>query len=115
MPPDPMTPKPTGTVTLLFSDIEDSTSRLAELGAEQYHAALEEHRRIRDRPRLSAARGDLRTDYRTDLEASSFQWAMKACSEEGFHAPAPPARSVRGRSRPLHRGFPRDRFLWQLT
>jgi class 3 adenylate cyclase len=41
-----MTPKPTGTVTLLFSDIEDSTSRLAELGADRYHAALEEHRRI---------------------------------------------------------------------
>ena len=41
-----MTIKPTGTVTLLFSDIEDSTSRLAELGAEQYHEALEEHRRI---------------------------------------------------------------------
>jgi hypothetical protein len=34
-----MTAKPTGTVTLLFSDIEDSTSRLAELGAERYHAA----------------------------------------------------------------------------
>src|SRR5258706_355059 len=41
-----MPPKPTGTVTLLFSDIEDSTSRLAELGAEQYNEALEEHRRI---------------------------------------------------------------------
>src|SRR2546428_472054 len=41
-----MTPQPTGTVTLLFSDIEDSTSRLAELGAHKYHAALEEHRRI---------------------------------------------------------------------
>ena len=41
-----MTPKPTGTVTLLFSDIEDSTSRLAELGADRYHATLEEHRRI---------------------------------------------------------------------
>jgi len=40
MPTDPMTPKPTGTVTLLFSDIEDSTSRLAELGADRYHAAL---------------------------------------------------------------------------
>jgi len=46
MPTDPMTPKPTGTVTLLFSDIEDSTSRLAELGTDRYHAALEEHRRI---------------------------------------------------------------------
>ncbi|HEV2041036.1 MAG TPA: adenylate/guanylate cyclase domain-containing protein, partial [Casimicrobiaceae bacterium] len=41
-----MTTKPTGTVTLLFSDIEDSTSRLAELGADQYRVALEEHRRI---------------------------------------------------------------------
>src|SRR5258708_30207901 len=38
--------RPTGTVTLLFSDIEDSTSRLAELGAERYYAALEQHRRI---------------------------------------------------------------------
>jgi hypothetical protein len=43
-----MTPKPTGTGTLLFSDIEDSTARLAELGADRYHAALEEHRRIDD-------------------------------------------------------------------
>ena len=41
-----MTPKPTGTVTLLFSDVEDSTSRLAELGVDRYHAALEEHRRL---------------------------------------------------------------------
>ena len=41
-----MTPKPTGTVTLLFSDIEDSTSRLAELGTDRYHAALEVHRRL---------------------------------------------------------------------
>jgi len=41
-----MTPKPTGTVTLLFSDIENSTFQLAELGADQYHAELEEHRRI---------------------------------------------------------------------
>src|SRR2546423_14623772 len=41
-----MTSKPTGTVTLLFSDIEDSTSGLAALGAEQYNDALEEHRRI---------------------------------------------------------------------
>src|SRR5438552_16049012 len=41
-----MAAKPTGTVTLLLSDIEDSTSRLAELGAEQYNEALEKHRRI---------------------------------------------------------------------
>ena len=41
-----MTSKPTGTGALLFSDIEDSTSRLPELGTDPYHAALEEHRRI---------------------------------------------------------------------
>ena len=46
MPTDPMTLQPTGTVTLLFSDIEDSTSRLAKLGAERYQAVLEEHRLI---------------------------------------------------------------------
>jgi class 3 adenylate cyclase len=55
-----MTPKPTGTVTLLFSDIEDSTSRLAELGADKYHAALEEHRRIlRDAVARHAGRAPL--------------------------------------------------------
>jgi hypothetical protein len=31
-----MTTKPTGTVTRLISDIEDSTFRLAELGADRY-------------------------------------------------------------------------------
>jgi hypothetical protein len=31
-----MTTKLTGTVTLLFSDIEDSTSRLADLGSATY-------------------------------------------------------------------------------
>ena len=43
----------------------------------------------------AAADGNLRTDYRADLEASRFQWAMKAWSEEGFHAPAPPAKGRR--------------------
>jgi hypothetical protein len=36
-----MSTKPTGTVTLLFSDIENSTSRLADLGVDRYHAAPE--------------------------------------------------------------------------
>jgi predicted ATPase len=40
---------PTGTVTLLFTDVEGSTKLLHELGAEQYAAALLEHRRqLRD-------------------------------------------------------------------
>lgn len=40
---------PTGEVTFLFTDIEDSTALLRELGPERYSAALQEHRRaIRD-------------------------------------------------------------------
>jgi predicted ATPase len=37
---------PTGTVTLLFSDVEGSTTLLHELGAEGYADVLAEHRRI---------------------------------------------------------------------
>jgi predicted ATPase/predicted negative regulator of RcsB-dependent stress response len=37
---------PTGTVTLLFSDVEGSTTLLHELGAEAYADALAQHRRI---------------------------------------------------------------------
>jgi predicted ATPase len=37
---------PSGTVTLLFTDIEGSTKLLDELGAEGYSQALAEHRRI---------------------------------------------------------------------
>src|SRR5439155_17931620 len=36
---------PSGTVTLLFTDIESSTRLLAELGPEAYAKALAEHRR----------------------------------------------------------------------
>jgi predicted ATPase len=37
---------PRGTVTFLFTDIEGSTRLLEELGAEEYGAALAEHRRV---------------------------------------------------------------------
>jgi class 3 adenylate cyclase len=37
---------PTGTVTLLFSDVEGSTTLLHELGAGAYADVLAEHRRI---------------------------------------------------------------------
>jgi predicted ATPase len=37
---------PSGTVTFLFTDIEGSTKLLHELGAEQYAAALADHRRV---------------------------------------------------------------------
>ncbi len=37
---------PTGSVTLLFTDVEGSTRLLNELGAEAYEEALAEHRRL---------------------------------------------------------------------
>jgi class 3 adenylate cyclase len=37
---------PSGTVTFLFSDIEESTRLLDELGPEVYRAASREHRRV---------------------------------------------------------------------
>src|SRR5919198_6497447 len=36
---------PTGTVTFLFTDVEQSTRLLTELGADAFAEALEEHRR----------------------------------------------------------------------
>lgn len=41
-----MAVRPSGTVTLLFSDIEGSTRLLLELGAERYGEVLEEHRML---------------------------------------------------------------------
>ena len=38
--------QPTGTVTLLFSDVEGSTQLLQRLGPETYAAAIELHRRL---------------------------------------------------------------------
>src|SRR5207247_2901052 len=44
-----MVERPSGTVTFLFTDIEQSTRLLAELGADAYGRALEEHRdRLRE-------------------------------------------------------------------
>ena len=40
-----MAVQPSGTVTLVFTDIEGSTALLDELGAEAYNAALDDHRR----------------------------------------------------------------------
>src|SRR3954464_6713092 len=41
-----MAEQPTGTVTLLFTDVEGSTRLLDRLGAERYRDALELHRRL---------------------------------------------------------------------
>jgi predicted ATPase/class 3 adenylate cyclase len=41
-----MTAQPSGTVTMLFSDVEGSTQLLARLGAEAYGDVLEQHNRL---------------------------------------------------------------------
>ena len=41
-----MVVQPTGTVTLLFTDIEGSTRLLERLGPERYGEALDVHRRL---------------------------------------------------------------------
>ena len=38
--------QPSGTVTLVFTDIEGSTRLLEELGTDAYRQALGEHRRV---------------------------------------------------------------------
>jgi predicted ATPase/class 3 adenylate cyclase len=43
---EPTRDLPSGTVTFLFTDIEDSTNLLRELGTERYSATLAEHRRV---------------------------------------------------------------------
>ena len=41
-----MSDRPAGTVTLLFSDIEQSTQMLDVLGVDEYGVALDDHRRF---------------------------------------------------------------------
>jgi class 3 adenylate cyclase len=41
-----MSAQPTGTITLLFSDIEGSTRLLERLGTDRYAEALDLHRRL---------------------------------------------------------------------
>ena len=61
-----MSAQPTGTVTLLFSDIEGSTRLLEGLGAERYSEVLELHRRLL-REAFAAHDG-----YEVDTEGDSF-------------------------------------------
>jgi class 3 adenylate cyclase len=70
-----MAAQPTGTVTLLFSDIEGSTRLLRELGEEAYREALAAHRRmVRD------AFGRF-GGYEVDYEGDAFFVAFRSASE----------------------------------
>ena len=68
-----MAAQPTGTVTLLFIDIEGSTRLLDQLGAERYRDALAEHRRVlREAFRRH---GGYEVDYEGDAFFVAFQEA----------------------------------------
>jgi predicted ATPase len=66
--------QPSGTLTLVFTDIEGSTRLLSELGRERYRDALTEHReRIRD----TFGRFD---GYEVDYEGDSFFYAFQSAT-----------------------------------
>src|SRR5215211_5667540 len=76
---------PTGTVTLVFTDIEGSTRLLEELGAERYAEALAEHRRaLRE---AFARRGGVEVDTQGDAFFYAFPAADAAlAAAEDAHA-----------------------------
>jgi predicted ATPase/class 3 adenylate cyclase len=65
-----VTVQPSGTVTLVFTDIEGSTRLLEELGQDAYREALGEHRRV---VREAFARAD---GYEVDYEGDAFFYAF---------------------------------------
>jgi predicted ATPase/class 3 adenylate cyclase len=67
---------PTGTVTLLFTDIEGSTRLLEDLGRERYAEALARHREILRH--AFAERGGYEVDYEGDAFFVSFPSATAA-------------------------------------
>jgi class 3 adenylate cyclase len=62
--------QPSGTVTLVFTDVEGSTKLLEELGTDAYRKALGEHRRV-VREAFGAHRG-----YEVDYEGDAFFYAF---------------------------------------
>ena len=104
--------QPSGTVTLMFTDIEGSTRLLEELGTNAYRDALAEHRRIvRD---ACARHAGYEVDYEGDAFFYAFstaQAAVSAVSRGNAGArrrpdPDPgrdPHRRARARSAEVHR------------
>src|SRR5262249_42950295 len=67
---------PTGTVTLLFADIERSTALLLELGPQQYGDALAEYQRVVRR--AIESHGGAEVDTEGDTFFAAFQTAGQA-------------------------------------
>ena len=80
-----MTELPSGTVTFLFTDVEQSTRLLADLGTEAYTQALEEHRR-----RLREA---FRAGYEVDMQGDSLFYAFDR-ADDAVRAAAAAQRSL---------------------
>jgi len=67
--------QPSGTVTLVFTDVEGSTRLLRELGRARYQAALAEHRRIF---RVACGR---RAGYEVDTAGDGFFYAFPSARD----------------------------------
>jgi predicted ATPase len=65
--------QPSGSVTLVFTDIEGSTRLLRELGEDGYRAALSEHRRI--------VRDAFAGGYEVDYEGDAFFYAFSSARD----------------------------------
>ena len=67
--------QPSGTVTLVFTDIEGSTKLLEELGTDAYREALAEHRRI-----VREAYGRY-SGYEVDYEGDAFFYTFASAQD----------------------------------
>jgi class 3 adenylate cyclase len=69
--------QPSGTVTLVFTDVEGSTKLLEEPGTDAYRDALGDHRRV-VREAFGAHRG-----YEVDYEGDALFYAFASAQEPG--------------------------------
>jgi predicted ATPase len=94
---------PSGTVTLLFTDIEGSTRLLNELGVDAYEQELAEHRRLLRR--AFAQRGGVEVDTQGDAFFYAFPSAAEALEAAGEGQQALSVGPIRVRMG-LHTGRP---------
>jgi predicted ATPase len=94
---------PSGSVTLLFTDIEGSTRQLNELGAEAYEEALAEHRRLLRE--VFARHGGVEVDTQGDAFFYAFPSGPEAIEAAGEGQRALSVGAIRVRMG-LHTGRP---------
>ena len=94
---------PSGTVTFLFTDVEDSTKLLHELGPVEYANALAEHRRILRE--AFSAHGGVEVDTQGDAFFVAFATAPNALAAAGAATDALASGPIRVRVG-MHTGTP---------